>query len=271
MKRVLKGVEPPTLVRFKTAAPGSTWEQMRNHPHYSGQQAYQDCRSRCIADQHGLCAYCEIDIRDNNPLRCRVEHFHSKSDTTTNHNWALDWQNMLGVCNGGDNPHLTNPGFHMSPTTANLSCDAHKDRMIQQQHLPLRCEGWILNPQQLQSFPALFRLDKATGFLHPDANQCAISPPFANNQHATNQLLVQHTIDMLNLNCDRLAQGRLRLIRDIERKKKEQRQAGYTPQQGLMNLAQRYFQIMWPGFFTTIRFCLGHTAETYLKENAYQG
>lgn len=33
MKRVLKGVEPPTLVRFKTAAPGSTWEQMRNHPH----------------------------------------------------------------------------------------------------------------------------------------------------------------------------------------------------------------------------------------------
>ena len=143
MKHVLKGAEPPTLAFYAQAAPKSSWEQMRDDPYFQGQQAYQDCRSACITDQKGLCAYCEIDIRDNDPLKCRIEHFHPKSDQTTAHNWALDWQNMLAVCNGGSIEYLTASGFYLPPRQANLSCDAHKDRMIQQGQLPACCEGWL--------------------------------------------------------------------------------------------------------------------------------
>lgn len=157
MKRVLKGDEPVTLTTYRNAAPLSSWEQMKTDPHNGGQQAYADCRRDGIQDQKGLCAYCEIDIRDNNPLKCRVEHFHPKSDTITSHNWALDWQNMLTVCNGGNNPHIANSGFHLKPTDENLSCDAHKDRMIQTKRLAKDCEGWILNPLQLEAFPSLLK------------------------------------------------------------------------------------------------------------------
>ena len=103
---------------------------MRNDPHFQGQQAYNDCRTDCITYQKGLCAYCEINIRDNDPLKCHVEHFHEKSDRTTSHNWALDWNNMLGVCNGGSHEFVKSPGFYRQPRSANLSCDAHKDQMF---------------------------------------------------------------------------------------------------------------------------------------------
>ena len=176
MKRVLKGVEPLALIRFRSAVPTGTWEDMKDDPYFNGRQAYQDCRSQCIMDQGGLCAYCEIGIHDNDPLKCRVEHFHPKSDITNpGHNWALDWQNMLGVCNGGSNPHVSDPNYHKKPTSDNLSCDAYKDRMITEGKLPQQCEGLILNPLQIGAIPSLFRIDKMTGFLYPDSVHCAAS------------------------------------------------------------------------------------------------
>jgi uncharacterized protein (TIGR02646 family) len=244
---------------------------MKNDPHYGGQQAYQDCRGNTLSDQQGLCAYCEIGIRDNNPLKCRVEHFHPKADTSTVRNWALDWQNMLGVCNGGSHPHVADAGFHLEPIDKNLSCDAHKDRMIQAKKLAEACEGWILNPLQLAAFPTLFRIEKSTGFLYPDPSVCETCVFSADNRHASLEALVQHTIDMLNLNCDRLAHARLQLIRDIEARKKRQRDQGFSAQQGLSNLVQRYFVYRWPGFFTTIRLCLGASAEVHLQSLPYQG
>jgi uncharacterized protein (TIGR02646 family) len=271
VKKVLKGDEPPLLRSYRQMVPHGEWNQMRNDAHYGGQQAYKDCRIKSIGDQKGLCAYCEIAIHDNNPLRCRVEHFHPKSDTSTAHNWALDWQNMLGVCNGGGNPHQTAEGFHLDPTKANLSCDAHKDKMIQAHKLTEDCEGWILNPLRIATSPALFRLEKSTGYLLPGIVACAASPLYTGNRHASVEALVQHTIEMLNLNCDRLAKARLRIIWDIEQNKKKQRQSGFNAQQGLSNLAQRYFRSYWPGFFTTIRLCLSQAAEAHLHAISYAG
>ncbi len=269
VKRVLKGMAPPTLAGYVQAAPRSSWEQMRDDPYFQGRQAYQDCRSTCIADQKGLCAYCEVDIRDNDPLKCHVEHFHPKADQTISHNWALDWPNMLAVCNGGSVDYLA-PPFYLPPRQANLSCDAHKDWMIQQGKLPTRCEGWILNPLRLAAFPSLFRLEMNTGNLYPNAVACdAVTWP--GNQHASIEDLVQHTINVLNLNCDRLAQERLRVIRDIEHNKKRQRERGFNAEQGLSNLARQYLRQPWPAFFTVIRWCLGQAAERYLQSVQFAG
>jgi uncharacterized protein (TIGR02646 family) len=271
MKRVLKGREPLALTAYRLAMPIGKWDEMKSDAHNGGSQAYQDCRSDLVTQQKGLCAYCEIDIWDNDPLKCRVEHFHPKSDVSTQHNWALDWLNMLAVCNGGSNKHIVGGGYYLEPMSQNLSCDAHKDRMIQTKKLAEQCEGWILNPLQLAAFPVLFRLEKSTGRLLPDPVACAIYPEVSNNQHSTVYDLVQHTIDMLNLNCERLIAARLLVIRDIGNNIKKQRNAGFSLQQGMNNLVQQYFRSQWKAFFTTIRLCLGQPAEVYLQSINFQG
>jgi uncharacterized protein (TIGR02646 family) len=270
MKRVLKHQEPAELTSFRNAAPQSTWQQMRDDTSFGGPLAYDTCRSRLLADQGGLCAYCEIAIHDNDPLKCRIEHFHPKSDISPVHNWALDWNNLLGVCAGGSYKFGTAP-HTQEPLAQNLSCDAHKDQMIQSGRLPAKCEGWILDPVQLMASPTLFNVEKSTGKLLPDIASCAAAPAWSHNQHADVQALVQHTIDMLNLNCDRLCQARVAIVRNIEHNKKKQRDQGFSPRQGLSNLASEYLRQCWPGFFTTIRICLGGAAEVHLIGMAFQG
>ncbi|MBF0477402.1 MAG: TIGR02646 family protein [Deltaproteobacteria bacterium] len=271
MKAVVKGVAPPELTHFRSRCPRATWEEMRHDPYFEGQQAYTQIRGRLLGDQGGICAYCELDIRDNHPLKCRVEHFHPKSDTTSPKNWALDWNNLLAVCNGGSNEYVNTPGFFLMPKDENLSCDAHKDRMIQKGKLSPAGEGWILNPLQVNSFPNLFRVNHFSGRLEPDELACNQVSPIQPNNLGSTLDLVQKTIDMLNLNCARLCDERMILIRTIEQGKKEQRKKGFSPTEGLENLCKRYFHFRWPQFFSTIRFCLGQAAEKYLQEIGYNG
>lgn len=259
MKCVCKKKEPVSLQNYRETHPNGTWNEL-----HDDKTAYKDCRTQLLTEQGGICAFCELDIRQNDPLKCRIEHFHPKSDKLTIHNWALDWNNMLGVCSGGSQKYLNAPDF-LEPLSENLSCDAYKDKMIQSGKLKESCEGWIINPLELPAFPCLFTIEKSTGKLFPDKVQCALLKEWKNNQLSTVEALVQNTIDMLNLNCDRLCQTRLRVIRDIECNKKKQRDEGFTSAQGFSNLTKHYFKQRWAGFFTTIRICLGSAAETYLQ------
>ncbi len=270
MKRVVKGNEPARLRAFRQAQPLATWEQMRNDPMYGGRQAYADIRAEAIISQGGLCAYCEIDIRDNDPLKSRVEHFHAKSHTGTSTNWALHWPNMLAVCVGGSNSHDSAP-HTLQPIAKNLSCDAHKDQWIQQGNLPAACEGWVIDPLLLAAIPRLFDVKKSSGELCADETACANFSLWPNNQHADMKVLVEHTIAVLNLNCDRLCAARRIVIHDIERNKKRLRLAGLSAQPGMLLLAKRYLGKPWPGFFTTICCCLGVAADIYLQQIHYQG
>ena len=272
MKAVCKGTEPSTLARFRSCRPKATWDQMRDDTQFGGQQAYKDVRSQVVGDQGGLCAFCEIEIRDIAPRKCHVEHFHPKSDNTSSHNWALVWNNMLAVCNGGCDPSICAPGFYMEPLDRNLSCDAHKDKMIQKGRLSSDCEGWILSPVHMIAFPSLFRIEHASGKIEPDVGACVGIAPIAPNKHNSTLDLVWHTIEMLNLNCDRLCQERLVIIRRMEREIKDQKNTGFKSGQGLANLAKKYYadSLRWPRFFTTIRFRLGSAAESYLQQIHYR-
>lgn len=270
LKDVPREAEPAQLTAYRNAAPDSNWEQMRTDTLFNGPVAYTTCRTQLISDQGGLCAFCEIGIHENDPLKCRVEHFHPKADISPVHNWALDWNNLLAVCSGGSWKHASAP-YALEPLSENLSCDAHKDRMIQAGVLPQQCEGWIINPLDLPRLPLLFRLERSTGKLFPNEVACATFTVWPGNQHTDVQELVQHTIKMLNLNCERLSTARLTISREIERNKKRQRDAGFSAQQGLRNLAERYFRQRWPDFFTTIRLCLGDTADQYLTDSGYRG
>ncbi len=270
MKRVAKGAEPAALQAYRQAQPQALWEAMRGDVLHGGAQAYADIRTQTHEDQGGLCAYCEIDIRQNDSLKSRIEHFHPKSDRGAGVNWALAWDNMLAVCAGGSYRYGAAP-HTLEPLEENLSCDAHKDRWIQQKRLPKACEGWVLDPLGLPGWPgSLFKLNKSNGELEANAAVCAGFDPWPGNQHADMQTLVTFTIAALNLNCERLRQARLLLVRDVERQKKKQRDKGFGPQQGLDNLAQRYLRVRWPGFVTTVCLCLDGAAQRHLGAQGWR-
>jgi uncharacterized protein (TIGR02646 family) len=127
---------------------------MSNNNALGGTQAARDCREQALGHQHGLCAYCEQKVATDNPLHCRVEHFHPQADQAGARNWALDWGNMLAVCDGGSAALSEKRKVH--PLPENLSCDAHKNHAMQIGKLPLRCEGHLLNPLNAPAFPNLF-------------------------------------------------------------------------------------------------------------------
>jgi uncharacterized protein (TIGR02646 family) len=270
MKRTLKGTEPISLQTYRQAQPNSNWDDLKDDPMHGGKPAYDDIRQQTHQDQGGLCAYCEIDIRCNDPLKSRVEHFHPKSDQSMPTNWALEWTNMLAVCAGGSYRYGSAP-HTMEPLSLNLSCDAHKDQLIQQGKLHPSCEGWVIDPLELPVQPSLFKIDKFNGELHACDTSVTLANPWPGNQHADVATLVERTIERLNLNCVRLCTARLTVIRDIEKNKKKQRMAGKNASQGFTTLAQRYLRIRWPAFFTTICLCLGSSAENHLKQMNYQG
>jgi len=250
------------------ANPEATWEQMRNDNSSGGYEVAHECRARSVQDQKGLCAYCEQEISSDDPLRCRVEHFHPKSDRDESHNWSLDWKNMLAVCDGGS---WRIPEENVSyPLPENLSCDAHKGRMIDIGKIPQNCEGRILNPLEAPAFPNIFTLDKGTGCLKADDTYC-IDVVIPGNTYETTVELVDQTIAILNLNCDRLTEKRILVVRNIEHNKKTLRKNGITPADMPSKLINRYFNKKWPEFFTTIRCCLGKAVDTYLESINYQG
>ncbi len=270
MKNVIKGMEPPLLTSYRTAYPRSTWEMMRRD-RITGKDAYKKCREDSISQQGGLCAYCECDISDNNHDKCRVEHFHPRSDRTTTHNYALDWQNMLGVCNGGSKAISGDSDLYLLPSKTNQSCDTHKNTMIQVGNLVENCNGYILNPLLISAFPSLFSINKTTGELKPGDAGIIDQIQLPHNNYQTTTELVDKTIKYLNLNCDRLTQARKKVILAIEKEKQEQRTLGNSPEQTLDNLCHKHFQKCWQKFFTTRRLCLAPRSDLYLQTIGYQG
>ncbi|MDR2892158.1 MAG: TIGR02646 family protein [Deltaproteobacteria bacterium] len=259
MKTLVKSPEPANLTAFRTANPDGTWDEMRHDALACGQEAVQDIYSQSILDQKGLCAYCECRIRTDDKLHRQIEHFHPKSDRSTDKNWDLDWQNMLAVCDGGSRAETKHA------RQKNLSCDASKKNLVY--------DGVLLNPLAVPPFPNLFVVNRGTGKLKPDEKTCS-GVIVLDNQYGTTEALVKNTIEILNLNCSRLSDLRLMVVEAIENQKAQYRKKGVVPKDALRELSGRYFSQhlpSWPEFFTTIRCCLGQAAEEYLRSIQYQG
>lgn len=94
MIHIRKGQEPQSLIAYRKT-PGATYE---------GYRAKDDVRRALLRDQGYLCAYCmrRISIQE-----MKIEHWKAqKSSDGTGERYALDYRNMLGVCNGNQGaPH----------------------------------------------------------------------------------------------------------------------------------------------------------------------
>ena len=76
----------------------------------------QKVRDSLYQEQHGLCAYCMLKL-NNHPLHMTIEHFKPLSK---NKNLAMDYENFLGVCKGGEDFKLENGEKRI------ICCDANK-------------------------------------------------------------------------------------------------------------------------------------------------
>jgi uncharacterized protein (TIGR02646 family) len=257
MKKINKSLSANPLTEFAKDNFTANWDDFRNH---NQSVDYKKTKSLVFNDQYELCAFCETKVIESH--KQQLEHFHAKSDKTETHNWALDWLNIIGVCSGGRDANKT-----IHPLPANLSCDAYKDYLITQGRLSISCEGYLLNPLYLSAFPCLFDLDKRTGELKIKDNYDGID--IESNQYDSTAKLIESTIEILNLNCDRLKSNRLEVLKFYNQEVKKMRENG--DKEGFKKLAERWFSQKWHSYFTTRRIFLSNHAETHLKRINYDG
>lgn len=280
MKKVVKPNISNILTIYSEVYPKNTWEEFRNsgweEPNLpsiknlfrnsaNGLSPYKDIQEQLFQIQGGICAYCEQDFsslyNDIDYIEKMVEHFHPKRDKSKN--WALDWNNLLGCCDGGSRSDKK-----IYPFPENLSCDKHKEYKLDKE---INIEGYIINPIEIPTFPCLFKIDLFTGKLSPDENNCN-QFNFPINKFKTTKELVDNTIKVLNLNCDRLLKKRKTHIenyqREIENAKINRNLSIFQ------DLCERYLakkDNKYHAFFTTYRILLSSHAEQYLKENDFLG
>lgn len=239
---------------FYASCRNGNWDDFRNH---LGGTSYNQLKEIIFQDQGGLCGYCEDSVAHLDKTKKQIEHFHDKSDKDLSiTNWALDWNNVFGVCKGGSDQK------ELFPTPKNLSCDAHKNHFLASPHT----EGVYLNPLDIPYLP-IFSFDKATGFLIPNVEICQILDLYEPNCYDYFIQLVEATIQILNLNCDRLVEKRLAVLYEYNRLISRARENNNL--QIRQQLTQHWFQQKWLPFFTVRRCLLSPTAEQYLAANEY--
>ena len=82
-------------------------------------------------------------------------------------------------------------------------------------------------------------------------------------------MLAEQTINILNLNCERLCADRWEVLKFYNSQIKKYREMG--DRAGLSKLSESIFRNRFPEFFTTWRSLLGKHAEEYLQSINYNG
>ncbi len=280
MKKVIKPEISNILTIYSAAYPQNTWEEFRNsgweeknlpsityifQKGANGLSPYKDIQEQLFQIQGEICAYCEQDFSsshgDRDYIKKMIEHFHPKRDSSKN--WGIDWNNLLGCCNGGA---CSNKNEY--PTPLNLSCDQHKEIALSKIN---DIEGSLINPIDMPAFPCLFEINKSTGEILSNKANCDTFQFKINNFHTTKEL-VDNTIKVLNLNCPRLVDKRKVHIKNYHELIKSARE-NQNPSIYKM-LCERFLakkDNKYHSFFTTYRILLSSHAENYLRANNFSG
>lgn len=274
MKRLAKSAPPNPLTEFQRQYPDADWEQFRNHALGAEPVGtdYKKIKALLIRDQGGLCAYCETQLADLEPDQQRIEHFHPKSDRSNPaKNWALDWNNIIAVCIGGEEQaQKQKAGENAFPLPQNLSCDAHKNHYFNSVAKSVADDALsqLENPLQMPAFPCLFDFQRADGKLLPHVENCRRFDVEHDRDEGHTYRKILNTIKVLNLNCDRLCENRRQVLHAWGRVTKIAR--GMNDVQIKQKLAARWLG-KWEPFFTTRRILLGSVAEDYLQQKSFCG
>lgn len=152
---------------------------------------YRKIRDCLEKNQQGLCAYCEISLKENNK---QIEHFVPKVLTTREKDWTFDFRNFTAACRGNEYKH--DDYYSDNPSRkSNMTCGAKKGR--------LDPRGAICNPYELPNAPVFSIVYQEDGIKYAvNATVC--------KAHNLDPALVENTIESLGLNCPNLMRRRKR-------------------------------------------------------------
>lgn len=132
--------------------------------------SYEPVRVALLAEQYHLCCYCENDVE---PTTCHIEHFQPRHGLQGDEGQTFAYANLACSCDGG--------------TDGNRHCG--------------HCKGSRYDPARFINPSAE---DSGRLFLYTTDGKIGAAAML----HSTEQERVKYMIDLLNLNCPRLASMR---------------------------------------------------------------
>ena len=248
MKRIRAMDHAPSgLAEYlQEAGDDATWDGFGSHRGSS--DAKRELRDALSANQHGLCAYCEIDLLSQHR---EIEHVVPRADEQRGASLSLNVANMVACCRGNAPSsaaqHVRNdPVRHREPLKRHQSCGQAKADTYN--------EGF-LDPGGLPALPSLIRV-LPDGEIEAEDACAAVAMPVSR---------VERTIDMLRLNVLRRKEGRAthrrQLSSQVERCEAEEDRRDAAKAELLPDESNRL-----PRFFTTARSYFGDLAEEVLAE-----
>lgn len=222
MRRINKSHTSNVLTVYAAKNPDGNWDSFQKN----NNKDFKSIKAKIFEEQSYICAYCEIDLSTEHTYEHhrRVEHFNSKSGWKVGQaqpNWHLDWYNVIGVCIGGTDKN--NLDRFVMPD--NKSCDSYKE------HLETNCgyekewRGKVVSPLEVELCSEMFQYVMASGTLTIN-DEYADSVQFKENVYETSAELLQKTLVLFNLNCERLELARRAVHYSYERLKAEFRKSG---------------------------------------------
>lgn len=189
--RKLSGPIPGLAAYLEACSDGkASWEAFRNH---SASASYRELVEALVALQHGLCGYCEIDLRGWDR---QVEHVIPRSDPDRGSAEELNHGNLAACCLGGAAKSLYGPDAtddserYLEPASENLSCGQAKGE---------RNDAAFVDPRTIPPLHSVTEVNH-NGEIEADPHACANCGVDVNR--------VARTIDILGLNVERLRRDR---------------------------------------------------------------
>ena len=191
MKRILRLQGPiPGLFEYQNQAGcGASWQGYRNRP--AGQKRYRKLVEDLADLQHGLCGYCEIDLREKDR---QVEHVIPVSDPNRGAAYALDAGNMIACCRGG-----ASDDGNVRQDRARSSCPTDPTEESCGQAKGDDVDPAFMDPRTLPDLPSLMRV-RPDGRIETDPGACQAAERSVDD--------VERTIRILGLNVQRLRRAR---------------------------------------------------------------
>ena len=243
MKRIraLDGPTPGLVDYLDCDGEQASWVGFRSH---QAGAAYRELVTALQHIQHGLCGYCEIDIKEQDR---QVEHVIPRSDRPNGLARALDATNMIACCKGGT-WSTGDAERRRTPVKRNRSCGEAKQGLV---------DPDFVDPRVLPALPSLTRV-RFDGGIMADEAACADAAIDADR--------VNRTIDILGLNVERLRLAREKHWRALSDNWREH----YNDPQVMMEAARLELSpgddAHLPRFFTTSRSYFTPVAEEILAE-----
>lgn len=263
VKKIDKGTEIGSLKRFRRTNGNLSWKSFRDFK-AGGVSIYSLVKQKKMDLQNFICAYCEKKLPAD-LSKIVLEHVIDKSNNSVayskkrtkkkrfkEYNYTYAWDNIVVVCNGGND---------QDPTIEELDrlhCDQFKSH-IKKKGESAESLKYFINPHNLKPKKNFYTIDRCTGDISANSAMCN------NEMHNGIELYeaIDKTIEKLNLNIKKLSRQRLEYYTFFESKRETARIN--SDKNYKKRLTAQWLDANDISFFTTKRYILGQEADNYLS------